>query len=131
MAYVGNISRFKDSTLADNFLLPTVKTGTALGYMAQALVVLASISLQHGADAEEARSCATETRRIRWASCSISSAQDRRFDYDSHGPGLVFIEAEVALSPFSLAKPFPLVRRGCPGARPPRLVSLAPAQYHQ
>jgi hypothetical protein len=53
VAYVGKISRFEDGRIAEAFLTPSVKSGTTLSHMANALAVTASLALQHGAEACE------------------------------------------------------------------------------
>lgn len=53
IAYVGKISRFPDGRIAEAFLSPSVKSGTALSHMANALAVSASLALQHGTPAAE------------------------------------------------------------------------------
>lgn len=51
--YVGKVSGFENGTVAETFLSPSVKSGTALAHMVAALSVTASIALQHGAPVDE------------------------------------------------------------------------------
>jgi L-lysine 2,3-aminomutase len=46
------ISRFEDAAVAETFLSPSGKSGTALAYLVQALAVTASLCLQFGSPLE-------------------------------------------------------------------------------
>ena len=50
--YIGKVSRFANGSIAEVFLSPGVKSGTALAHMVAALSVTASLALQHGCELE-------------------------------------------------------------------------------